>query len=110
MKDNKISQISKGICDYVDYKICDNTIIAQQHSISKPDEIYKISINGGEGEEISFVNKDLLSQLKMGRVEERRILTTDNKQMLTWVIYPPDFDSTKNIRLFYIVLADLKAW
>ena len=99
LKDNKISQISKGICDYVDYKICDNTIIAQQHSISKPDEIYKISINGGEGEEISFVNKDLLSQLKMGRVEERRILTTDNKQMLTWVIYPPDFDSTKKYPL-----------
>jgi dipeptidyl aminopeptidase/acylaminoacyl peptidase len=31
----------------------------------------------------------------MGQVKERWITTTDNKQMLTWVIYPPGFDKTK---------------
>jgi dipeptidyl aminopeptidase/acylaminoacyl peptidase len=31
----------------------------------------------------------------MGNVEERWIKTTDNKQMLTWVIYPPHFDPNK---------------
>jgi dipeptidyl aminopeptidase/acylaminoacyl peptidase len=28
----------------------------------------------------------------MGKVEKRMIKTTDGKDMLTWVIYPPDFD------------------
>jgi dipeptidyl aminopeptidase/acylaminoacyl peptidase len=31
----------------------------------------------------------------MGKVEERWIETTDGKQMLTWVIYPPHFDPNK---------------
>jgi dipeptidyl aminopeptidase/acylaminoacyl peptidase len=31
----------------------------------------------------------------MGRVEGRWIKTTDRKDMLVWVIYPPDFDSLK---------------
>ncbi|GAB4279217.1 MAG: hypothetical protein Kow0068_03110 [Marinilabiliales bacterium] len=31
----------------------------------------------------------------MGTVQERWVKTTDDKDMLVWVIYPPDFDSTK---------------
>jgi dipeptidyl aminopeptidase/acylaminoacyl peptidase len=31
----------------------------------------------------------------MGKVEKRWITTTDNKKMLTWVIYPPNFDPEK---------------
>jgi len=45
--------------------------------------------------EISFENKHILEQLILGETEERWIETTDGKQMLTWVVYPPDFDSTK---------------
>jgi len=33
--------------------------------------------------------------VKMGEPVERWIKTTDGKNMLVWVIYPPDFDSTK---------------
>jgi dipeptidyl aminopeptidase/acylaminoacyl peptidase len=31
----------------------------------------------------------------MGKIEKRWIKTTDGKDMLTWVIYPPDFDPAK---------------
>ena len=31
----------------------------------------------------------------MGNVEERWVKTTDNKKMLVWMIYPPDFDKSK---------------
>ena len=31
----------------------------------------------------------------MGNVEERWIGTTDGKQMLVWVVYPPHFDKNK---------------
>ena len=36
-----------------------------------------------------------LDQLEMGKVEGRWMKTTDGKQMLTWVIYPPQFDPNK---------------
>jgi len=36
-----------------------------------------------------------MSQLTMGKVEKRWMKTTDGKQMLVWMIFPPDFDPQK---------------
>jgi len=63
--------------------------------MSKPDEVYSIDPKTGQETELSFENKDILAKLEMGKVEERWIETTDHKQMLTWVIYPPHFDKNK---------------
>ncbi|MBP1670985.1 MAG: putative peptidase yuxL, partial [Bacteroidetes bacterium] len=64
-------------------------------SMSMPNEIVSINPADGVFTQISFENKHLLDQIKMGRVEERWIKTVDNKDMHMWVVYPPDFDSTK---------------
>jgi len=93
--DKKIAQITKGIHDYSAVALAQENLIGVKHSMSKPDEIYSINPASGAETELSFENKDILAQLKMGEVEERWITTTDNKQMLTWVIYPPDFDKNK---------------
>jgi len=90
-----IKQISTGMCDYVAFEISGKNFIAQRHNISKPDEIYSVEIATGKDKEISFINKELLSQLTMGKVDERWVKTTDGKEMLTWVIYPPHFDPSK---------------
>ena len=66
-----------------------------RHSMSAPNDIYRIDEATGAQTQLSFENKALLDQLEMGRVEERWITTTDNKQMLVWVIYPPHFDPNK---------------
>ena len=63
--------------------------------MSQPAEIYRVELASGEATELSFENKHILDQLTMGEVEERWITTTDGKQMLTWVIYPPHFDPSK---------------
>jgi dipeptidyl aminopeptidase/acylaminoacyl peptidase len=63
--------------------------------MTKPEEIYSVDLNTKSVTEISFENKHLLDQLLMPTVEKRMIKTTDNKDMLTWVIYPPNFDRTK---------------
>lgn len=93
--DNSINQVSEGICDYVAFELVDDMAVAQRQSMSQPDEIFAVDLKNGQGKNISEINKDILSQLTMGKVEERWITTTDNKKMLTWVIYPPHFDSTK---------------
>ena len=54
-----------------------------------------MNITNGEAEEVSFLNKGILDQLTMGKVESRWIMTTDSKQMKVWVIYPPHFDPAK---------------
>ena len=43
----------------------------------------------------TVVNKEQLDATEMGKVEKRIVKTTDGKDMLTWVIYPPDFDPEK---------------
>ncbi|PKP01062.1 MAG: peptidase S9 [Bacteroidetes bacterium HGW-Bacteroidetes-6] len=93
--DNSIVTITSGVHDYVAFEPCGDKIIAQRQSMSQPDELYSVDTKTGKAENISMINKDLLAQLTMGKVEERWVKTTDGKDMLTWVIYPPHFDSTK---------------
>ena len=91
----KIAQITKGIHDYAFVAEAKDKLIGMKHSMSKPDEIYAIDSKTGVEAELSFQNKPILDQLTLSKVEERWIKTTDDKQMLTWVIYPPHFDPNK---------------
>ena len=61
---------------------------------SMGDEIYAVSMKG-EAKQLTFENKHIYDQVEMGKVEERWIKTTDGKDMLTWIIYPPKFDPNK---------------
>ncbi len=63
--------------------------------MSQPDELYLVSLNDGSDTPITEVNKQLLQQIKMGKVEKKWIKTTDGKDMLVWYIFPPDFDPSK---------------
>lgn len=72
-----------------------SSIIATRVNMSHPTEIYRIETLKGNQYLLSHANDDLLESLKMGKVEKRMITTTDEKEMLTWVIYPPDFDKDK---------------
>lgn len=90
-----IAQITDGVHDYEWMTQTLNGLIGMRHSMSAPNDLYAINPETGEQKQITFENKHLLDQITMGRVEKRWIKTTDNKQMLTWIIYPPHFDSTK---------------
>ncbi len=92
---NKPVRITEGIHDYTAIALAGKDLIAMKQSMSKPAELYKVDLATGKDTEISNLNKELLAKLKTGRVEKRNIKTTDGKDMLSWIIYPPDFDSTK---------------
>ena len=90
-----VAAVTQGKHDYASVAVGDGQLVAKRHSMSKPDEIYNVDLLTGEAAEISFENKHILDQLTMGETEERWIETTDGKQMLTWVVYPPNFDPEK---------------
>ncbi len=90
-----IIPITEGKHNYLSISIGSEGLIAARQSMSQPTEIYNVDIASGEAVNISEENKHILDQLQMGEVEERWIETTDGKQMLTWVVYPPNFDPTK---------------
>jgi dipeptidyl aminopeptidase/acylaminoacyl peptidase len=95
MADRKISVITSGVQDYAFVSEAGDKLIGMKHSMSKPDEIYTIDPKTGSETELTYLNKPILDQLTLAKVEERWIKTTDNKQMQTWVIYPPHFDPAK---------------
>lgn len=96
IKTKKIRQITKGVHDFTSIQLADNnTLIACKMSMSLPTEIFSIDIKKGIDTQLSFVNRELLNTITMGEVKERWVKTTDGKDMLVWVIYPPGFDATK---------------
>lgn len=95
IKTSEIKKLTKGVHNYRTVCPAGNTLIATRVSMSMPNEIYAVDPLTGKDTQITFTNKDILDQLTFGKVEKRWIKTTDNKQMLTWVIYPPHFDKTK---------------
>ncbi len=90
----EIRQISSGICDFLSISLAGKDIITSKQSMLMPTEIYKIDASGKDVQ-LSFTNKAILSDIRSAKVEERWMTTTDNKKMLVWVIYPPDFDPNK---------------
>jgi dipeptidyl aminopeptidase/acylaminoacyl peptidase len=95
MNAREVIQITEGVHNYASLELVNDKLITTRASMSKPTEIYSVSLVSGEATELSFANREILEQLRMGKVEERWITTTDSKEMLTWIIYPPDFDPTK---------------
>lgn len=93
--ENKLTAVTRGMHDYHSVALANNTLVGSKVSMIMPEDIYSINPASGEETQLTFENKHILDQLDMPTVEQRWITTTDNKQMLTWVILPPNFDNTK---------------
>ena len=92
-----IRQITHGYHDINFFTTCGKRIYAHQVSIQYPAEVYCYNTNDtmSAGTKLTKINDDVLSQVRMGKVEEYWIKTHDGKEMLTWLIYPYDYDSTQ---------------
>ncbi|RGW35661.1 S9 family peptidase [Bacteroides stercoris] len=97
---DSLNRLTDGMHDYASLALCGDKLIAKRHSMSMGDEIYAVNNTRSgnafaEAEQLTSENKQIYDQLEMGKVEARWMTTTDGKQMLTWVIYPPQFDPNK---------------
>jgi len=90
-----ISRLTDGIHNYQTVEPAGLKLVAQKVSMSQPAELYLVDPDTGTDQPLTTLNKGILDQLTMGKVEERWLETTDGKQMHTWVIYPPNFNPNK---------------
>ena len=77
------------------FAVVDGTLLASYASMEFPTELVAVNEEDGSFSRISDENGHILGQLDPCSIEERWITTVDGKKMLTWVLYPPKFDSTK---------------
>ncbi|WP_404812281.1 S9 family peptidase [Capnocytophaga canimorsus] len=72
-----------------------NRIIVTRTDMNRAAEIYVFNLKNNQLSQLSRVNDQAYKSIAKSKVEKRYIVTSDGKQMLTWVIYPPDFDPKK---------------
>jgi dipeptidyl aminopeptidase/acylaminoacyl peptidase len=88
--------LTTGQYDYVPGGNIGDTYYCLRHSMREANEIYAFT-PAQDNSIIQFTheNENIYSQITMGTVVPRWQKTTDGKQMLTWIIYPPHFDPSK---------------
>ena len=88
--------LTTGQYDYVPGGNIGDTYYCLRHSMREANEIYAFT-PAQDNSIIQFTheNENIYSQITMGTVVPRWQKTTDGKQMLTGIIYPPHFDPSK---------------
>jgi len=72
-----------------------SSLIVARMDMNHAMELFKVDIAKGTFTAVTETNKKIYDGITMGKIESRWIKTVDGKKMLTWFIYPPNFDSTK---------------
>lgn len=97
----KVIQLTNDWADFGSLKMLNNKqLVAERHDYFNASDLYVITPNTKDTEktkveQITTENKHIFDQLAKGKVQQRWVKTTDGKDMLYWVILPPDFDKTK---------------
>jgi dipeptidyl aminopeptidase/acylaminoacyl peptidase len=72
-----------------------NTLIVNRTDMNHAAEIYAVNLYDGSMRQMTIINNDIYNRTRLSKIDERHIKTTDGKDMLAWVIYPPNFDPAK---------------
>ena len=97
----KVTQLTNDWADFVSIAPANNgkKLLAMRQSMSAPTDIYIVTpgkdVKKTKIEQITFENKQILSQLSLGKIQQRWVKTTDNKDMLCWIVLPSNFDANK---------------
>lgn len=73
----------------------EKTLVVGRGDMNHATELYTVDIKKGEMKKITHENDQYYNSISLSQVKKRMTKTVDGKDLLSWVIYPPDFDSTK---------------
>ena len=117
--DGQTDKLTDGQFDLGLGDVCDRHVYLLGHSMRQANEIYRLDVEEWLRkdrehcahteiwyeqlfdtfnqllEQLTHENDNIYAQIERSTVEPRWQKTTDGKQMLTWIIYPPHFDPNK---------------
>ena len=98
----EVKQLTNTWHDFGSLQMLNNgrQLLMERHSYLEPADLYVVTPNMKKTEktvitQITSENKHILDQLDKPSVKQRWVKTSDGKEMLTWIILPPNFDETK---------------
>jgi dipeptidyl aminopeptidase/acylaminoacyl peptidase len=91
-----VKQITKGEFDVTGIAgQTANDLVVSRTDINHAVELYSVNLSSGAFTQLTHVNDETYRQISPSKVERRYVQTTDGKQMLVWLIFPPAFDASK---------------
>ena len=97
--DKRITQLTDVRADFTTLAATGDKIVTMMHSMLRPNEVMTIDLNPRSRRSslwnLTDINGEIFRNLDLPTVEKRMVPTTDGKEMLTWVVYPPKFDASR---------------
>ena len=98
----ELKQLTDTWDDFGSIRLMNNgkQLLMERHNYTSPADLYIVTPDFKKPEktavtQLTFENKHILDQLDKPTVQQRWVKTSDGKDMLTWIILPPNFDETK---------------
>jgi len=96
--DGKWKVLTDGLNNYdggLDITPDGKLLVAGRRNMMKPTELYAVPVDGGQPKQITYENDAQMEFTKQAFITQRWFKANDGKKFHAWIIYPPDFDSTK---------------
>lgn len=94
-----IVQLTDDKMDFGSIQTMGKNLLMSRHSYEQADELYILTpgkdIKSTKICQLTHENQDFYQQLQFGSSEARWSKTTDGKDLMSWIILPPNFDPTK---------------
>lgn len=92
----EVAQLTNGMFDVNSIvATLDKHLVVTRNSMNSAREIYRLDLDNKDLVALTHVNDAFFAELDLPAVTKRMVTTKDGQDMLTWVIYPPDFDESK---------------
>lgn len=70
-------------------------LVLNKMDMNHATELYTYNLKSEELKQLSHANDAKYAKVSMSKIERRYVKTTDGKDMMVWVIFPPDFRADK---------------
>jgi dipeptidyl aminopeptidase/acylaminoacyl peptidase len=92
----RVNQLTEGVFDVNQIiGFHENEALVTRSDMNHANEIFSYDLKKKSWKQITNINTETYSKLDFPKVEKRMVKTTDGKDMLVWVILPPNFDVKK---------------
>jgi dipeptidyl aminopeptidase/acylaminoacyl peptidase len=98
----KVQAQTKGWSD-TNLSVQNSDYVFLRSSFDLPPAVFAAAQDSKEPRQIEHFNADLVSQWKLGKVEEVYFKGEGNADVQMWIVFPPDFDPAKKWPLLQVV-------
>lgn len=92
----QVKQLTNGQYDYTSVQLCgkDQLLCARQ-SMKEPTELFLVNRKNGKAQQLTRENQAFVDAIDWGDVQPRWTKSVDGKDILSWIVTPPNFDPAK---------------